>query len=116
MEMTYAEIIERLTLEPDEQAMDELRELFQTSDLVKFAQYNALVNENDRNLVNAVEFINKTKVEVDPAELNKKQELTIEEKRSRTVKLSLLGGIIILSLLSIFILIYIVVELYELCF
>jgi len=116
MEMTSAEIIERLTLEPDEQAMDELRELFQTSDLVKFAKYNALVNENDRNLVNAVDFINKTKVEVDPAELNKKQELTIEEKRSRTVKLSLLGGIIILSLLSIFILIYIVVELYELCF
>ena len=116
MEMTSSEIIEHLTNEPDDQAMDELRELFQTSDLVKFAKYNALINENDRNLVNAVEFINKTKVEVDPAELNKKQELTVEEKRSRSVKLSLLGGIVILSLLSISILIYIGVTLYELCF
>ena len=35
--------------------------LFQTADLVKFAKYNTLINENDANLVNAIEFINQTK-------------------------------------------------------
>ncbi len=37
--------------------------LFQTADLVKFAKHSPLMNENDMNLVNAVEFINNTKVE-----------------------------------------------------
>lgn len=115
-EMTSTEIIEHLTEEKDEQALDELRQLFQTADLVKFAKYNTLMNENDMNLVNAVEFINKTKVEVDPAELNKKQELTVEEKRSNQVKVSLLVGIIVLSIMSLTALAYIGYELYELCF
>lgn len=34
-----------------------------TADLVKFAKYSTLINENDMNLVNAIEFINQTKQE-----------------------------------------------------
>ena len=63
MEMTSSEIIDRLTETQDSQALDELRLLFNTADLVKFAKYSTLINENDMNLVNAIEFINKTKVE-----------------------------------------------------
>ena len=60
MEMTSSEIIDRLTETQDSQALDELRLLFNTADLVKFAKYSTLINENDMNLVNAIEFINKT--------------------------------------------------------
>ncbi len=61
MEMTTAEIIDRLGSSGDAVMIDELRELFSVADLVKFAKYSALVNENDRNLVNAVNFIDSTK-------------------------------------------------------
>lgn len=66
MEMTSAEIIERLIADNNEEALSELREIFTTADLVKFAKYNTLINENDANLVAALEYINQTKQEVDP--------------------------------------------------
>ena len=61
MEMTSSEIIERLQAVGDKKMLDELRELFATADLVKFAKYSTLINENDLNLVNAVHFIDETK-------------------------------------------------------
>ena len=44
MEMTSSEIIDRLTETQDSQALDELRLLFNTADLVKFAKYSTLIN------------------------------------------------------------------------
>ena len=82
MEMTSSEIIDRLTETQDQQALDELRMLFQTADLVKFAKYSTLINENDMNLVNAIEFINKTKVENMQEEVVEKPQLTEEQVRS----------------------------------
>ena len=82
MEMTSSEIIDRLTETQDQQALDELRMLFQTADLVKFAKYSTLINENDMNLVNAIEFINKTKVENMQEEVVEKSQLTEEQVRS----------------------------------
>jgi hypothetical protein len=66
MEMTSSEIINRLISDNNEEALSELREIFTTADLVKFAKYNTLINENDANLVAALEYINQTKQEVDP--------------------------------------------------
>ena len=63
MEMTSSEIIERLRNSGDQKMIDELKELFQTADLVKFAKYETLINENDANLVNAVKFIDETKTD-----------------------------------------------------
>ena len=82
MEMTSSEIIERLTETQAQKALDELRMLFQTADLVKFAKYSTLINENDMNLVNAIEFINSTKVENMQEEVVEKPQLTEEQVRS----------------------------------
>lgn len=60
-EMTSAEIICHIQKEQDKKLVDELKDLFMTADLVKFAKYSALINENDSNLVNAIDFINTTK-------------------------------------------------------
>ncbi len=61
-EMTTSEIVENLQSNPLlEESISELRELFYTADLVKFAKYSTLINENDMNLLNAVEFVNSTK-------------------------------------------------------
>jgi len=83
MEMTSDEIIERLTQENDEEALNELRELFRTADLVKFAKYTTLINENDANLMTALEYINQTKQEVDPNAKPEEIIITPEQKRQR---------------------------------
>ena len=83
MEMTSGEIIERLTQENDEEALNDLRELFQTADLVKFAKWTTLINENDANLMTALEYINQTKQEVDPNQPQEEIIVTPEAKRQR---------------------------------
>lgn len=83
MEMTSGEIVERLTQENDEETLRELRELFQTADLVKFAKYTTLINENDANLMAALEYINQTKQEVDPNQKPEEIIITPEAKRQR---------------------------------
>lgn len=83
MEMTSGEIIERLMQENDEEALAELRELFQTADLVKFAKWTTLINENDANLMTALEYINQTKQEEDPNQPQEEIIVTPEAKRQR---------------------------------
>lgn len=65
MEMTSSEIIERLMEEGDQKKLDELREIFRTADLVKFAKWTTLLGENDANLVAAIAYVEETKLEVD---------------------------------------------------
>ena len=90
MEMTSSEIIERLEKALTDDTKDaatmkaELRQLFTTADLVKFAKYSTMINENDANLVSAIDFINQTKLENMPTEETVKPELT--EADQRTVK------------------------------
>ncbi|MDY6206545.1 MAG: hypothetical protein SPI30_07385 [Prevotella sp.] len=89
MEMTSAEIIERLQQEDDKEKLSELKELFETADLVKFAKYATLINENDRNLTNAVAFINSTKSEETITEEKIAPPLTEPEKRGRRSRIIL---------------------------
>lgn len=92
-EMTSREIIDHLLRIKDDKAMTELRILFETSDLVKFARYNTLINENDKNLVSAIDFINQTKEEVNPDAKPQPRVITVEEKRSQRSKLVLIASI-----------------------
>ena len=98
MEMTSAEIIDRL-MQTDQQALDELRQLFMTADLVKFAKYSTMINENDANLVSAIDFINQTKLENQPTEEVVKPQLTEADQRtrkSRRVLKALIGTVAVL--------------------
>ena len=105
MEMTSAEIIERLMATGDQQSMDELRQLFMTADLVKFAKYSTQINENDANLVSAIDFINQTKLENQPTEEVQKPVLSEADQRSqqeRRVLKSVIWGlaVVIVALLG----------------
>ena len=114
MEMTSSEIIERLMRTGDQQSLDELRQLFTTADLVKFAKYSTLINENDANLVSAIDFINQTKIENQPTEEVVKPELTEEQVRSKKMRAVLkwiLWGIVVVCV-SIFV--YVVWHIYQL--
>jgi hypothetical protein len=83
MEMTSSQIIERLMADGDQKSLDELRQLFMTADLVKFAKYSTMINENDANLVNAIDFINQTKLENLPVEEVQKPQLSAADQRSQ---------------------------------
>lgn len=111
MEMTSAEIIERLREEKDQQKLDELTMLFETSDLVKFAKYSVGASENDRNLISAVNFINETKQENAPTEERIQPSVTEEDKQVMRTRISLKWGIGILTVLSVSIVVYIVYQL-----
>ena len=89
MEMTSREIIERLQIAGDSKMLDELTELFTTADLVKFAKYSTLINENDLNLVNAVNFIDSTKVEGQATEEKNMPQLSDDDKRKRQGRLTI---------------------------
>ena len=104
MEMTSSEIIDKLLETNDRDSIRELKFLFETADLVKFAKHSPLMNENDMNLVNAVEFINHTKVEPDPNAKPEPTEITIEEKRSKQGRMALLGSLIVIGIAIVIIL------------
>ncbi|MCH5301605.1 MAG: hypothetical protein J1E77_02075 [Prevotella sp.] len=120
MEMTSSEIIDRLesALSNDANAAEtmksELRQLFATADLVKFAKYSTLINENDANLVSAIDFINQTKLENMPVEETVKPQLSQEEVRSQKTRTALKWTITLIALLSAAILVYIVYAIYQL--
>ena len=114
LEMTSSEIIDKLLEMNDKDAISDLKELFQTADLVKFAKHDPQMNEYDANLINAIDFINETK---QPEEENQKPqptEITIIEKRSLRTKILLICGIVFLSAALIGTFIYIGMQLYDL--
>lgn len=112
LEMTSSEIIDHLEME-DKEAIKDLRELFLTADLVKFAKHNPMMNENDANLINAIDFVNDTKEKEDENAKPQPTEITIIEKRSLRTKLLLGTGIALLAAALIGSLIYIGLELYN---
>ena len=114
MEMTSSEIIERLMKTDDPQTLSELRQLFLTADLVKFAKYSTLINENDANLVSAIDFINKTKVETPVNEQDLKPQLTAEEQRTKNSRIALKTSIAVACIASVGLLGYIVYCVYDL--
>ena len=114
MEMTSSEIIERLMASQDQKALDELRQLFTTADLVKFAKYSTLINENDANLVNAIDFINQTKLENVPVEETIKPQLSEEEQRSQKTRRVLKYFITAIAVVCLALFVYVVYTLYML--
>jgi hypothetical protein len=65
MEQTSEEILTTLTSMPvPGELMDKLRELLSVSDLVKFAKYQPMTDDNDKALATAQEFVNHTKEEI----------------------------------------------------
>ena len=83
MEMTSSEIIDNLRAAGDQKMIDELRMLFSTADLVKFAKYEIPMNENDANLVNAINFIDQTKTDEQPKEEKIVPTLSSEDQKSQ---------------------------------
>ncbi len=108
LEMTSSEIIERLLESNDKEAISDLKELFQTADLVKFAKHSPLTNENDANLVSAIDFIKDTCVKEDETASPQPTEITVIEKRPLRIKILLGTGVVLLSAVILSFVVYII--------
>ena len=107
MEMTTDQIIFTLRKYGDQKMIDELKELFETADLVKFAKYSTLINENDMNLVNAMNFIDQTKIEGQPTVERIVPKLSEEEISSRRNTIVIKSILYSIAVLVVVILVYI---------
>lgn len=105
MEMTSSEIIEHLHTAANDKMIDELKQLFRTADLVKFAKYETFLNENDANLVNAINFIDQTKTNEQVTEEKVAPQLTEQDRKTQGQRelikgLLWAGAIIIVALMA----------------
>ena len=114
MEMTSSEIIERLMAQSDQQSLAELRQLFTTADLVKFAKYSTMINENDSNLVSAIDFINQTKLENQPTEEVQKPVLSAADQRSQKERRVLKAVIWVVAVVTTLLFCYVVYSVWQL--
>ena len=115
-EMTSDEIIENMLRLRDRESLTELKELLQTSDLVKFAKVKPLLGENDRNLVTAMEFVKETMSQEEPMPQKSEDRVVVERKRSKGVRALLLSCVIVLGLAACVFLFILIREVYFLLF
>ena len=113
MEMTTEEIVSQLLQIKDKESVKEVRELLETSDLVKFAKFNPPMNENDRNLVCAVDFVNETKPSEEEIPVQPTEKRVVNERSLRSKRLLLLS-IVLLSLAVVIVLSLLICDLYYL--
>ena len=114
LEMTSAEIIERLTEEGDQKKLDELREIFRTADLVKFAKWTTLLGENDANLVAAIAYVEETKQEPDENAKPEPEVIKETDKERLNQVIAYRVVIILAAISSVALLAFIVYRLWDL--
>lgn len=83
MEMTSQEIVDHLKAEQDPAKISELRELFATADLVKFARFAADRHVGEMYMANVVQFIEDTKQTDTPTEICVEETLSDEDRSKR---------------------------------
>lgn len=95
-EMTSSEIIYRLEKEQDKSKIDELRQVFETADLVKFAKYSVQENTSGAYLSSVVRFIDSTKEENAPtvekvgSKLSEKDKMKMRKRKGVRLAIALL--------------------------
>ena len=116
MEMTTSEIIFHLQESGDSTMIAELKDLFETADLVKFAKYSTLMGENDMNLVNAINFIDLTKLEGQPTEERVVPQLTEGDKKTRKNRITIKALLWTIAVVDTALMVYVLYAIMQLLF
>jgi hypothetical protein len=112
-EMTTSEIVEHLLKIQDKESIKEIREILQVADLVKFAKLQPSMNENDRNMANAIDFVNVTK-NVEEENIQQPTEKKIVNKRSLLEKRILIASISVIAVILLVIASLLAIDMYNL--
>lgn len=107
MEMTSSQILDELQRVADDPQVenkdlkDELREVLQTADLVKFAKYSTQDNEKDFYREHVVKFINDTKQPEVPTTETVEPELSASDRQQIRSRRVTIVAIVVLTLLAL---------------
>ena len=112
-DMTTSEIVRELQKVEDREGLAMLKELLETADLVKFAKMTVSMYENDRSMLNAIEFIDRTK-DVEEEKIKQPTELRVVNKRSRKQKYFLIGLVSVLAILLVWLVYLLSTDMYNL--
>lgn len=111
-EMTTNEILDYLHCIDSKENIAELKEILETADLVKFAKMSPATNENDRNMLNAIEYVNVTKnVEEEKQQPTEKR---IVNQRSLFEKRLLIASIVVIVVVLVGVVALLTTDLYNL--
>lgn len=113
MEMTSSEIIDILEKEQDETKLKELRTVFATADLVKFAKHTTYSAENENNMESVVNFINATK-KADEEYSDKEVAVPVEDIRKNTRRNIQTFVLVVLAMIMTAIIIFIIWRVFSL--
>lgn len=111
-EMTTSEIIQALRNVDNLGNLNEVKEILEVADLVKFAKMHPSMNENDRNMANAIEYVNVTK-NIEEENL-KPTEKRVVNKRSVVEKRVLVFSIVAIAITVIAVAVLLTTDLYNL--
>ena len=100
--------------ENDQKKLDELREIFRTADLVKFAKWTTLLGENDANLVAAIAYVEETKQEPDENAKPEPEVIKETDKERLNQVIAYRVVIILAAISSVALLAFIVYRLWDL--
>lgn len=114
-EMTTTEILDRLYETHNGEALDELRSILRTADLVKFAKHTVTMPEQDRSLVQALDYIQTTKSEPKEQPKPRVEYVSLSDKRQNQWRNVMRVAVAVLSLCTVALTAYILYEL-QCCF
>ncbi|MCQ2059569.1 MAG: hypothetical protein MJY71_07060 [Bacteroidaceae bacterium] len=115
-DMTSDQIIDNLKNSADYQGLKEFSELLQTADLVKFAKYTPMLNENDMFLEVAQSFIQDTFVQTEPVEQQPVEQVIQVCGMSKKEKLIVLTLTAIAAVVAVAAFVYLMYRIYILFF
>lgn len=97
-EMTSQEIVDALQQQGDSAALAELRDIFGTADLVKFAGHETSLSEADRNMLQAIDFVNSTRPDETQEPKPEVKIVTVGEVKQRSIRRRMIIAVALLSL------------------
>lgn len=100
-EMTTGEIVERLMQANDASALEELRSVLTMADLVKFAKLAPSRQDQDHNLMQALDYVQHTKVEPQKVEKPHVVYISLSDMKQSRVRRALFVGATLLTAASL---------------
>lgn len=113
--MTTAEIVDKLYETENAEAMTELKGILQTADLVKFANMKTSVSEQDRSLVEALNYVQTTKLVPAVEPKPHIEYVTLSGRKQRWLRLLMGTGAVASALVVLGLTAYVIYDLYR-CF
>jgi len=112
-EMTTSQIIDELTATERADALSELKDILVTADLVKFAKHTTSLPEQERSLLQALDYVQATKQNPEDLPKPRVEYETLSGRRQRQLRMVMKAGAVLSAAASIGITAYVICDLHS---